>query len=137
MENIGEIWYFLVPFLMQGGPLGVLVLVASKGVVLLFNGILEEIPCWGNQKYSKICYGPLLRVSYQSLTCGMTLRSKKVIFSLLKKLWIEKYPSSRFNHLSTTSASISPSNNGVSKFTWILKGVAWSIDEDASLMGNY
>jgi hypothetical protein len=76
-------------------------------------------------------------VSHQSLTWGTTLRSEKVIFSLSKKLWNKKYPSSRFNHLSTTSASISPSNNGISKFTYTLKGVAWPLDEDASLMGNH
>jgi hypothetical protein len=66
----------------------------------------------------------------------MTLRSEKVIFSLSKKLWTEKYPSRRFNHLSTTSASISPSNNGISKFTCTLKGVAWPLDEDASPVGS-
>jgi hypothetical protein len=46
------------------------------------------------------------KVSHQSLTWGTTLRSAKVIFSLFEKLWTEKYPSSRFNHLSTTFASI-------------------------------
>jgi hypothetical protein len=59
-----------------------------------------------------------------------------VIFSLSEKLWTEKYPSSRFNHLSTTSASINPSNNGISKFSYTLKGVAWLLDEDASLVGS-
>ena len=39
MENIGEIWYCLVPFLTQGGPSSVLVLVASNKVVLFFNGV--------------------------------------------------------------------------------------------------
>ena len=67
----------------------------------------------------------------------MTLRSAKVIFSLSKKLWTEKYPSSRFNHLSTTSASISPSNNGISNFTCTLKGVSWPLDEDASPVGSH
>jgi hypothetical protein len=66
----------------------------------------------------------------------MTLRSAKVIFSLSVKLWIEKYPSSKFNHLSITSASISSSNNGISKFTCTLKGVAWPLDEDASHVGS-
>jgi hypothetical protein len=66
----------------------------------------------------------------------MTLRSAKVIFSLSEKLWTKKYPLRRFNHLSTTSASISPSNNGISKFTCTLKGVAWPLDEDASPVGN-
>jgi hypothetical protein len=51
MENIGEIWYCLVPFLMQGGPSGVVVLVASNMVVMLFNGIPKRIPCRGNLKY--------------------------------------------------------------------------------------
>jgi hypothetical protein len=45
MENIGEIWYCLVPFLTQGGPSGVLVLVASNRVVFFFNVIPEGIPC--------------------------------------------------------------------------------------------
>jgi hypothetical protein len=76
-------------------------------------------------------------VSHQSLTWGTTLRSEKVILSLLEKLWTEKYPSSRFNHLSTTSTSISPSNNGISKFTCTLKGVAWPLDEDASPVGSH
>ena len=63
--------------------------------------------------------------------------SAKVIFSLSKKLWTEKYPSRRFNHLSTTSASISPSNNGISKLTYTLKGIACSLDEDASPVSNH
>jgi hypothetical protein len=63
MENISEIWYCLVPFLTQGGPSGVVVLVASDMVVLLFNGISERIPCRGNHKYYIFLYDPLLRVS--------------------------------------------------------------------------
>ena len=59
-----------------------------------------------------------------------------MIFSLSEKLWTKKYPLSRFNHLSTTFTYISPSNNGISKFTCTLKGVAWPLDEDASLVGN-
>ena len=64
------------------------------------------------------------------------MRSAKLIFSLSKKLWTEKYPSSRFNHLSITYASINPLNNGISKFTCTLKGVSWSLDEDPSLVGS-
>jgi hypothetical protein len=45
MENIGGILYCLVPFLTQGGPSGVQVLVASNMVVLFFNGIPEGILC--------------------------------------------------------------------------------------------
>jgi hypothetical protein len=63
MENIGEIWYCLVPFLRQGGPSCVLVLVDSNMVLLFFNGISEGILCRGNQKYSRFLWGPLLRVS--------------------------------------------------------------------------
>jgi hypothetical protein len=63
MENIVEIWYCLVPFLTWGGPSGVLVLVASKKVVLFFNDILEGIPCRGHHKYCRFLYDPLLRVS--------------------------------------------------------------------------
>jgi hypothetical protein len=63
MENIGEIHDCLVPFLIQAGPSGVLVLVASNMVVFFFNGILEGIPCRGNQKYCRFLYGLLIRVS--------------------------------------------------------------------------
>jgi hypothetical protein len=63
MENIGEIWYFLVPFLTQGGPFVVLVLIDSNRVVLFINGIPEGIPCGGDQKYCRFLYGPFLRVS--------------------------------------------------------------------------
>jgi hypothetical protein len=66
----------------------------------------------------------------------MTLRSEKVIFSLSKNLRPEKYPVRRFNHFSTTSTYINPSNKGISKFTCTLKGAAWSLDEDSSPMGN-
>jgi hypothetical protein len=62
----------------------------------------------------------------------MALRSEKVIFSQLEKLWTKKYPSRRFSHLFTTFSSISPSNNGISKFTYTLRGFAWPLDEDAS-----
>ena len=63
MENIGEIRYFLVPFLMQSDLSSVLVLIASNKVVLFFNGFLEGIPCRGNHNYYRFLYGPLLRVS--------------------------------------------------------------------------
>jgi hypothetical protein len=46
------------------------------------------------------------KFSHQSLTWGMALRITNVIFSLSEKLWIEKYPSKRFNHLSMTSEYI-------------------------------
>jgi hypothetical protein len=105
-------------------------------VVLFFNGIPKGIPCRGHHKHYRFLHDPFLRVSIP-LVWGMTLRSAKVIFSLSKNLWTEKYPSSRFNHLSTTSTSISPSNNGISKFTCTLKCVAWPLDEDASLVGSH
>jgi hypothetical protein len=75
-------------------------------------------------------------VSHQSLTWGTTLRSAKVIFYLFKKLWTEKYPSSRFNHLYTTYASIRYSNIGISKFICTLKGVVCPFEEDESAVGS-
>jgi hypothetical protein len=77
------------------------------------------------------------KVSHQSLTWGMALRSEKVIFSLFKKLWTEKYPSSRFNHLSTTYASIRTSNIGISNLIFTLKGVAPPLEEDVSPVGTH
>jgi hypothetical protein len=137
MKNIGEIWYCLVPFLTQGAPSSVLVLVASNRVVLFFNGVPEGISCRENQKYCRFLYRPLLRVSIPLvLNMGDDLEECKSNIFPIRKLWTEKYPLSIFNHLSTTSASISPSNNGISKFTCTLKGVAWSLDEDASPVGS-
>jgi hypothetical protein len=69
---------------------------------------------------------------------GDILKEHKGNFSLSKKLWTKKYPSRRFNHLSTTSTSIWPSNKGISKLTCTLKGEAppkWLIDEDVFLVG--
>ena len=69
----------------------------------------------------------------------VNLRSEKVIFSLLKKLWSQKYPSNRFNHLSMTSASIFPSNMGMLNLTCTLKGVVppeWLLDEDVPSLGS-
>ena len=107
MENIGEIWYYLIPFLMQGGLSSVLVLVASYIVLLFFNGILKGIPCGGNHKYCKFLYVPLLRVSVPLvLNMGDGLEECKNNLFPIEKLWTEKYPSSIFNHLSTTYASI-------------------------------
>ena len=63
MENIGEIWYCLVPFLTQDGPSCVLVLVASNMVVLFFNDIHEGIPCGGDHKYFRFLGVPFLKVS--------------------------------------------------------------------------
>jgi len=54
--------------------------------------------------------------------------------------WNAKYPSNRFNHLSTTSACIWPSNMGMPKFTCTLKGVPppeWPLDADEPPMGNH
>ena len=56
------------------------------------------------------------------------------MFSLLEKNWIEKYPSSKFNHFSKAFTSIWPSNMGMSKLTCTLKCEVppkWLLDEDA------
>jgi hypothetical protein len=125
------------PFLTQLGPSCVLVLVASNRVVLFFNGTPKGIPCGDDHNYCIFLYDPFLRVSIPLvLNMGDDLDECKVIFFLLEKLWTEKYPLRKFNHLSKTSTSISPSNNGISKFNCTLKGVAWPLDEDASHVGN-
>jgi hypothetical protein len=137
MENIGEIWYFLVPFLIQGGPSGVLFLVSSNMEVLFFNCIPEGIPCGEDRKYCRFLCGPFLRVSIALvLNMGDDLEECKSNFFPIGKLWTKKHSLSIFNHLSTTSTSISPSNNGISKFTCTLKGVAWPLEEDVSPVGS-
>jgi hypothetical protein len=93
MENIGEIWYCVVPFLTHGGSFGVLVLVASNRVVLFFNGIPEGIPCRGNYKYCIFLYGPLLRVSVLPiLNMGDALEECKSNLFPIKKIVDQKIP---------------------------------------------
>ena len=89
-----------------------------------------------NNEVSSICFCSQ-KVSHQSVRWGTTLRSAKVIFSLFKNLWTEKYPSSRFNHLSIASASIWPSNIGISKFICTWKGGAPSLEEDVLPVGSH
>jgi hypothetical protein len=93
MENIGEIWYYLVPLLMQGGPFGVLFLIAPNRVVLFFNGILEGIPCRCNHKYCRFLYDPLLRVSIPPfLNMGDGLEECKSNLFHVKKFVDRKIP---------------------------------------------
>jgi hypothetical protein len=79
----------------------------------------------------------LHKVVHQYFTWGMALRRTNVIFSLSEKLWTKKYSSIKFNHLSTTSASIWPSNIEISKFIFTLKRLAPSIEMDVSLVGSH
>jgi hypothetical protein len=64
------------------------------------------------------------------------LRSVKVIFSLLKKLWIEKTPFQKIQPFIYKIFIYQSSNNGIYKFDYTLKGVAWIPYEDASPVGN-
>jgi hypothetical protein len=87
MENIGEIWYSLVPFLTLDGPSSVLVLVASKRVLLFSNGIPEGIPCRGNHKYCRFLYGPFPRVGIPpDLNMGNDLEECKSNIFPIKKI---------------------------------------------------
>jgi hypothetical protein len=93
MENIGEIWYFLVYFLTQGGPSCVLVLVASNMVALLFNTILEGIPFGGDHKYCRFLYFPFLKVSISPVpNMGDDLEEWKSNIFLIKKIMDQKIP---------------------------------------------
>jgi hypothetical protein len=44
MEDICEIWHFLVSFLPQYGPFGTLIVITSDRVVLFLNSIPEGFP---------------------------------------------------------------------------------------------
>ena len=135
MENIGEVWYCLVDFLTQGGPFGVLVLIASNKVVLFFNGIPDGIPCRGHHKHCRFFYVPLLRVSIPPVcNMGNGLEEWKSDIFPIEKIVDRKISFKKIQP--TTSTSISPSNNGISKFTCTLKGVAWLLREDVSPIGS-
>jgi hypothetical protein len=93
IENIGEIWYFMVPFLTQRGASCVLVLVASNMEVLLFNGIPKGIPCGGDRKYCRFLYGPFLRVSITPfLNMGDGLEEGKINLLPVEKIMDRKIP---------------------------------------------
>ena len=93
MENIGEVWYYLVPFLMQGGPSGVLVLVACNMVVLFFNGVLEGIRCRGHQNNCIFLHDPLLRVSIPPVfNMGNDLEECKSDLFPIRKIVDRKIP---------------------------------------------
>jgi hypothetical protein len=93
MENIGEIWYYLVPFLTQRGPSYVLVLAASNNVVLFFNGIPEGIPGGGDRKYCRFLCGPLLRVRIPLvLNMGDDLEECKSNLFPIEKIMDRKIP---------------------------------------------
>jgi hypothetical protein len=68
---------------------------------------------------------------------GNDFEEHKSNFSLFKKLWTEKYPSSRFNHLSKEYLSILPSNIGTSNLICTLKGATPPLEEDVSLVGSH
>jgi hypothetical protein len=51
MEEICEIWYFLVSFPLKCGPSRIVVIIASKMVLLFLNSIPEIIPNGGDHKY--------------------------------------------------------------------------------------
>ena len=140
MEQIRQLMHILIPLLPQCGPLYVLVLIDLHRIVLFLDGISEIIPSgygWEQRGFYLILF---VRVGFPPvLDMGVALRSAKIIFSRSEKSWTEKYPSSKFNHLSTASASIFPSNIGMSKFTCTLKGVAppeWLLDADAPYVGS-
>jgi hypothetical protein len=107
MEYICELWHYLVPFLLQRGPFCILVIVASNMVILFLNSILERTPSGYDCKQCGFLCGLFLTVSVPPiLDMGENLKERKGDLSLSKKLWIEKYPLSKFNHLSRASASI-------------------------------
>jgi hypothetical protein len=93
MENIGEIWYYLFPFLAQGGASSILVLVASKRVVLFFNGNPEGIPCGDYHKFFRFLYNPFLRVSIPPvLNMGDDLQECKSNVFPIEKIVDRKIP---------------------------------------------
>jgi hypothetical protein len=105
---------------------------------LFFNGIPEGIPCGGEHKYCRFLYGPLLRVSIPLvLNMGDGLEECKINIFPVGKIVDRKIPFEEIHPFIYNIASIIPSNNGISKFTCTLKGVAWPLDEDASPVGSH
>jgi hypothetical protein len=124
MENIGEIWYCLVPFLMQHCPFGILVLVSSNKVVLFFNGVPEGIPCRGHQKYCRFLYDPLLRVSIPPiLNMGDDLGECQSNLFPIGNIVDRKIPFEQIHPFIYNIRIYQSLNNGISKFTCTLKGV--------------
>jgi hypothetical protein len=93
MEDICELWHCLVPFLLQCGPSRVMVIVASKMVVLFLNNIPEIIPSGCDHKYCRFLSGPFLIVSLQViLDMGDSLKERKGNIFSIEKIMDRKIP---------------------------------------------
>jgi hypothetical protein len=91
-EGICELQEYLVPLLKHCGPSSVLVIIVSNGVILFLDGIHKRVPRGIDPKYFRIISIFFLTVSLDppKFYMGTSLRSAKVIYSLLEKLLIEK-----------------------------------------------
>jgi hypothetical protein len=91
MEGICDLRHCLVPLVMQCGPSCVLFIVVSKRVTLFLDDIHKRVPSGLNPKYFRLLCGVLLTLILPPMfDMGAALRSTKVIFSLLEKIWTEK-----------------------------------------------
>ena len=64
MEDIGELWHCLVPFLSQCGPSHVLIIIASNKVILLLQSIHKKCPSGYGGKHTRFLHGCLLTVGF-------------------------------------------------------------------------
>ena len=140
MEQMRQFVHILIPLFLQCGPLDIFVLIAPHKVILFLYAISEWIPSGCGREQRGFLFILLLTIGFPPIfEWGVALRSAKIIFSRAEKSWTEKYPSRKSNHLSTSSASIWPSNTGMSKFTCTLKGLAppeWLLDVYASSVAS-
>jgi hypothetical protein len=67
VEDIGEIWNFLAPLLLQCGASHVLVLIVAKRVIFFLYRIHKKIPSGLGPIYSILLCGNLLPVSFSPM----------------------------------------------------------------------
>jgi hypothetical protein len=93
MEYICELWYYLVPFLLQHGPFCILVIVASNMVILFLNSILERTPSVYDCKQCGFLCGLFLIVSIPPiLDMGDNLNKRKGDLFSIRKIMDRKTP---------------------------------------------
>jgi hypothetical protein len=64
VEDIGELWHCLVPFLLQCGPSRVLIIIASDRVILLLKGIHKRCLGGYSGKHVRFIRGSFLTVGF-------------------------------------------------------------------------
>ena len=118
----------------------VLVIIVSNRVIFFLDDIYKRGPSGICLRHSRLIWWSFLPISTPPiLDMGDCLKERKGDLFLVEKIVDREYPSRTFNQLYRASASIFPSNKGISKLTCTLNGFAssnWQLVEDALVVAG-